>query len=170
MKCPYCDFDTSKVVDSRPIEEGNSIRRRRECENCKKRFTTYEKIEQVNVMVVKKDGAREFFDREKILKGIIRSCEKRPISIKQMENIVTDIENNEYTIKIFDNAGGIQEDVMDKIFEPYFTTKINRKASGLGLFISKIIIEENMQGKLEFENANEGAKFIIKIPILEEIK
>ena len=92
MKCPNCDFDTSKVVDSRPIEEGNSIRRRRECENCKKRFTTYEKIEQVNVMVVKKDGAREFFDREKILKGIIRSCEKRPISIKQMENIVTDIE------------------------------------------------------------------------------
>jgi len=92
MKCPYCDFDTSKVVDSRPIEEGNSIRRRRECENCKKRFTTYEKIEQVNVMVVKKDGAREFFDPEKILKGIIRSCEKRPISIKQMENIVTDIE------------------------------------------------------------------------------
>ena len=92
MKCPYCDFDTSKVVDSRPIEEGNSIRRRRECENCKKRFTTYEKIEQVNVMVVKKDGAREFFDREKILKGIIRSCEKRPISIKQMENIVIDIE------------------------------------------------------------------------------
>ena len=92
MKCPYCDFDTSKVVDSRPIEEGNSIRRRREWENCKKRFTTYEKIEQVNVMVVKKDGAREFFDREKILKGIIRSCEKRPISIKQMENIVTDIE------------------------------------------------------------------------------
>ena len=92
MKCPYCDFDTSKVIDSRPIEEGNSIRRRRECEDCKKRFTTYEKIEQVNVMVVKKDGAREFFDREKILKGIIRSCEKRPISIKQMENIVTDIE------------------------------------------------------------------------------
>ena len=92
MKCPYCDFDTSKVVDSRPIEEGISIRRRRECENCKRRFTTYEKIEQVNVMVVKKDGAREFFDREKILKGIIRSCEKRPISIKQMENIVTDIE------------------------------------------------------------------------------
>ena len=92
MKCPYCDFDTSKVVDSRPIEEGNSIRRRRECENCKRRFTTYEKIEQVNVMVVKNDGAREFFDREKILKGIIRSCEKRPISIKQMENIVTDIE------------------------------------------------------------------------------
>ena len=92
MKCPYCDCDTSKVVDSRPIEEGNSIRRRRECENCKKRFTTYEKIEQVNVMVVKKDGAREFFDREKILKGIIRSCEKRPISIQQMEGIVTDIE------------------------------------------------------------------------------
>ena len=73
-------------------------------------------------------------------------------------------------VNILDNAGGISQNVIDKIFEPYFTTKINRKASGLGLFISKIIIEENMQGKLEFENANEGAKFIIKIPILEEIK
>lgn len=92
MKCPYCDFETSKVVDSRPVEEGNSIRRRRECEGCRRRFTTYEKIEQFNVMVVKKDGTREYFDTEKILKGIVRSCEKRPITLEQMENAVLDIE------------------------------------------------------------------------------
>lgn len=92
MNCPYCNFEMSKVVDSRPTEEGNAIRRRRECENCKKRFTTYEKIEQVSVMVIKKDGSREYFDREKILKGIVRSCEKRPITLEQMENVVSEIE------------------------------------------------------------------------------
>ena len=78
----------SKVVDSRLAEEGNSIRRRRECENCKKRFTTYERIERINIMVIKKDKTREYFDREKILKGILRSCEKREISLSQMENVV----------------------------------------------------------------------------------
>jgi len=92
LNCPYCNFEMSKVVDSRPTEEGNAIRRRRECENCKKRFTTYEKIEQVSVMVIKKDGSREYFDREKILKGIVRSCEKRPITLEQMENVVSEIE------------------------------------------------------------------------------
>lgn len=92
MKCPYCDSDTLKVVDSRPVEEGNCIRRRRECDHCKKRFTTYEKIEQINMIVVKKDNTREFFDREKLLKGIVRSCEKRPISIQQMEELVSEIE------------------------------------------------------------------------------
>lgn len=94
MRCPYCESDTSKVVDSRPIEEGNAIRRRRECETCKKRFTTYEKIEEISMMVVKKDQTREFFDRDKLLKGIIRSCEKRPISIQQMEQIVAEIERD----------------------------------------------------------------------------
>ncbi|MBP2026663.1 transcriptional repressor NrdR [Acetoanaerobium pronyense] len=94
MNCPYCNFEMSKVVDSRPTEEGNAIRRRRECENCKKRFTTYEKIEQVSVMVIKKDGSREYFDREKILKGIVRSCEKRPITLEQMENVVSEIEKD----------------------------------------------------------------------------
>ena len=84
----------SKVVDSRLAEEGNSIRRRRECENCKKRFTTYERIERINIMVIKKDKTREYFDREKILKGILRSCEKREISISQMENVVDSIEKD----------------------------------------------------------------------------
>ena len=84
----------SKVVDSRLAEEGNSIRRRRECENCKKRFTTYERIERINIMVIKKDKTREYFDREKILKGILRSCEKRKISLSQMENVMDSIEKD----------------------------------------------------------------------------
>jgi len=84
----------SKVVDSRLAEEGNSIRRRRECENCKKRFTTYERIERINIMVIKKDKTREYFDREKILKGILRSCEKRKITLSQMENVVDSIEKD----------------------------------------------------------------------------
>ena len=84
----------SKVVDSRLAEEYNSIRRRRECENCKKRFTTYERIERINIMVIKKDKTREYFDREKILKGILRSCEKREISLSQMENVVDSIEKD----------------------------------------------------------------------------
>ncbi|MGB5824278.1 MAG: transcriptional regulator NrdR [Proteocatella sp.] len=94
MKCQYCGEMVSKVVDSRLAEEGNSIRRRRECENCKKRFTTYERIERINIMVIKKDKTREYFDREKILKGILRSCEKREITLSQMENIVDSIEKD----------------------------------------------------------------------------
>lgn len=78
MRCPYCGYMQSKVIDSRPTDEGNSIRRRRECESCRKRFTTYEKIEDVTIMVIKKDGTRELFDRDKIIKGILRACEKGP--------------------------------------------------------------------------------------------
>lgn len=92
MKCPYCSFTDSKVVDSRPTDEGQSIRRRRECIECKKRFTTYEKIEEVPIIVVKKNGNRESYDRNKILNGIIKSCEKRPVSIKDIEKIVDEIE------------------------------------------------------------------------------
>lgn len=92
MKCQYCGGLESKVIDSRMTEEGNSIRRRRECEACHKRFTTYERIEQISIMVIKKDKTREYFDREKILKGILRSCEKRKITLEQMEGIVDNIE------------------------------------------------------------------------------
>ncbi len=92
MKCKYCGSMESKVIDSRQAEEGNSIRRRRECENCSKRFTTYERIEEINLMVVKKDKSREVFDREKILRGIIISCEKRNITLDQMEKVVDSIE------------------------------------------------------------------------------
>ena len=93
MKCPYCSFVESKVIDSRPTEENNSIRRRRECLKCGKRFTTYEKLESVALVVIKKDESRQPFNRNKVLKGIITACEKRPISIVQMEKIADDIES-----------------------------------------------------------------------------
>ena len=92
MQCPYCNYKESKVVDSRHTDS-NSIRRRRECESCKKRFTTYETIETTPVMVIKKDNTREYFDREKIKNGLIKSCEKRPVSVDQIEGVVSYIEN-----------------------------------------------------------------------------
>ncbi|MDI3540997.1 MAG: transcriptional repressor NrdR [Thermosediminibacterales bacterium] len=92
MKCPYCGFNESKVIDSRPTEEGTAVRRRRECLDCQQRFTTYEKIEEVPLIVIKKDGSREIFKREKILKGIIKACEKRPISLKTLEKVADDVE------------------------------------------------------------------------------
>ncbi|MFO7153547.1 MAG: transcriptional regulator NrdR [Caldicoprobacter oshimai] len=92
MKCPFCYHMESKVVDSRPTDEGLTIRRRRECTKCGKRFTTYEKIEQLPVFVVKKDGRRESFDRDKIMRGLLKACEKRPISLKDLEALVQDVE------------------------------------------------------------------------------
>ena len=92
MRCPYCENEDSKVIDSRHKEDGRAIRRRRECEECGRRFTTYEKVEEVILMVIKKDGSRQAFDRSKLLNGIIRACEKRPVSIADMEKIADDIE------------------------------------------------------------------------------
>lgn len=92
MKCPFCGFENDKVVDSRESKEGESIRRRRECLGCQKRFTTYERIDEIPYMVVKKDGRREKFERHKILAGVLRACEKRPISMGKMEQIVNDVE------------------------------------------------------------------------------
>ena len=96
MKCPYCECDESKVVDSRPIEEGQAIRRRRECVKWNKRFTTYENIEEVPLIIIKKDGTRQVYNRHKLLNGLIRACEKRPISIEQMEEMIDDIEKTLY--------------------------------------------------------------------------
>ena len=92
MKCPYCGFSESKVVDSRPAEEGSSIRRRRECLNCAKRFTTYETVEYLPIVVVKKDGSRQSFDRSKVLNGMIRACEKRPVPFETLERMSEEIE------------------------------------------------------------------------------
>ena len=92
MKCPFCDNQDTKVIDSRPIEEGKAIRRRRECEECGKRFTTYEKVESNIIMVIKKDGSREAFDRDKVLSGIVKACEKRPVSMAEIEKVVNEIE------------------------------------------------------------------------------
>lgn len=94
MKCPFCNSIDSKVLDSRPTEDSASIRRRRECVSCLKRFTTYEKVEDIPVYVIKKDGSREPFSKRKILNGILRSCEKRPVSISDIESLVDEIEKH----------------------------------------------------------------------------
>jgi transcriptional repressor NrdR len=93
MKCPFCSHPESKVIDSRESKKGLSIRRRRECISCKKRFTTYEKIEEIPYMVVKKDGSRQPFDSQKLLRGLLKACEKRPIPVRKLEEIVEEIEN-----------------------------------------------------------------------------
>lgn len=93
MKCPYCGFLESKVVDSRPTDEGGSIRRRRECTHCGKRFTTYETIEQLPIIVVKRDRTRQAYDRNKLMNGLLRACEKRPVSFTALEKLVDEVEN-----------------------------------------------------------------------------
>ena len=97
MKCPFCGKDNTKVIDSRPTDD-SSIRRRRQCDECGKRFTTYEKIESMPLIVIKKDNNREPYDREKITAGIVRSCHKRPVSISQINNMVDEIETQIFTI------------------------------------------------------------------------
>ncbi len=92
MKCPFCGYEESKVIDSRPTDEGEKIRRRRECISCSKRFTTYEIIESVPIVVVKKDKSRQAFDRVKLFNGMLRACEKRPVAIEQIDKIVSEIE------------------------------------------------------------------------------
>lgn len=94
MRCPYCGYEESKVIDSRPTDEGEKIRRRRECMQCQKRFTTYEIIESLPLIVVKKDKSRESFDRNKLLNGMLRACEKRPVSLDSLEKAVDGIEAN----------------------------------------------------------------------------
>ena len=92
MKCPYCGHPESKVIDSRPADENASIRRRRECLSCARRFTTYETVESLPIVVIKKDGSRQSFDRQKILRGMIRACEKRPVALAELERIADEIE------------------------------------------------------------------------------
>ncbi len=116
MKCPYCEYLESKVIDSRPIDDGSSIRRRRECLKCEKRFTTYEQIESVPLVIIKKDGKRQVYNREKLLNGILRACEKTPVSFAQIENMVLEIEsvlNNSLDREV--TSTEIGELVMDKL-------------------------------------------------------
>ena len=94
MKCPYCGTNDSKVIDSRPAEEGTTIRRRRECLACKKRFTTYEVIERMPLVVIKRDGSRQSFDKIKLINGMVRACEKRPVTLSQLEAIADSIEQD----------------------------------------------------------------------------
>ena len=93
MRCPYCGYEESKVIDSRPTEEGEKIRRRRECLKCQKRFTTYEIIESLPIIVIKKDKSREAFNRDKLMTGLLRACEKRPVSIDTLDKMIDEIES-----------------------------------------------------------------------------
>ncbi len=116
MKCPYCGHENTRVIDSRPAEDNNSIRRRRVCDECDKRFTTYEKIETIPLIIVKKDDNRETFDRSKIESGVLRACHKRPVSASQIQTLVDEVENEiaareEREIK----SSVIGELVMDKL-------------------------------------------------------
>ena len=116
MKCPYCSYEESKVIDSRPTDEGERIRRRRECLKCGKRFTTYEIIETVPVIVIKKDGSREAFDRDKLLRGLLRACEKRPVPLNLLEEAVDDIQNTlQNTLDREVSSSRIGEYAMEKL-------------------------------------------------------
>ena len=116
MKCPYCGFKESKVVDSRPADEGSSIRRRRECLSCERRFTTYETMESLPMVVIKKDGSRQTFDRRKVLNGMIRACEKRPVPLADLERLADEIEQTlQNSLEREVSTEAIGELVMEKL-------------------------------------------------------
>ena len=116
MKCPFCGYSESKVIDSRPADEGSSIRRRRECLSCGKRFTTYETVESLPMVVVKKDGSRQSFDRNKILNGMLRACKKRPVSLAALETAALDIEQIlQNSLEREVSTGQIGELVMERL-------------------------------------------------------
>ena len=144
MKCPYCSFEESKVIDSRPTDEGERIRRRRECLSCQKRFTTYEIIESLPIIVIKKDKSREVFNRDKLLNGLLRACEKRPVSLEKLENMLDDIEvvlQNSLDREV--SSDKIGELVMDKLKEvdevAYVRfASVYRQFKDIGTFMSEL--------------------------------
>lgn len=116
MKCPYCGYKESKVVDSRPADEGNSIRRRRECLACEKRFTTYETMESLPMVVIKKDGSRQSFDRNKVLSSMLRACEKRTVPLAKLEELTDEIEQNlQNSLEREITTDMVGEQVMEKL-------------------------------------------------------
>lgn len=118
MKCPFCGKENTRVIDSRPAEENNSIRRRRQCDECQKRFTTYEKIETIPLVVIKKDNNREPYDRSKIEAGILRSCHKRPVSVDQITALVDEVENVIFNLSEKEiSSSKIGEILMDRLKE-----------------------------------------------------
>ena len=118
MKCPYCNEDETKVIDSRPVDDNCSIRRRRQCEKCGRRFTTYEKLETMPLMVIKKDNSRETYDRSKFESGVIRSCHKRPVSTQQIDSMIDEIENQIFNMEEREvSTNMIGELVMERLKE-----------------------------------------------------
>ena len=100
MRCPYCSHDNTRVIDSRPVEENNSIKRRRVCDECGKRFTTFEKVETIPLIIIKKDETREAYDRAKIERGVLRACYKRPVSAEQISGLVNQVENELFAMEV----------------------------------------------------------------------
>lgn len=152
MKCPFCSNADTKVIDSRPTEEGYAVRRRRGCDNCGKRFTTYEKVEETILMVAKKDARREVFDRNKILNGIVKACEKRPVSMTQIEGMVDDIEktlNNLMEKEVTsDYIGELVMEQLKKVDEVAYVrfASVYRQFTDVNTFIREI---EKLIGKQE---------------------
>ncbi len=154
MRCPYCNGADTKVIDSRPTEEGYAIRRRRGCDNCGKRFTTYEKVEESILMVAKKDSRREVFDRSKVLNGIVKACEKRPVSMTQMENMVDEIEKalNNLMVKEIDSdyIGELVMSQLKNVDEVAYVrfASVYRQFTDVNTFLREI---EKLVGKQETE-------------------
>ena len=152
MKCPFCESPDTKVIDSRPTEEGHAIRRRRGCDKCGKRFTTYEKVEETILMVAKKDSRREVFDRSKVLNGIVKACEKRPVTMTQMDAMVDEIErtlNNLMEKEVDSNYIGelvmVELKKVDEVAYVRFAS-VYRQFTDVNTFIKEI---EKLIGKQE---------------------
>ena len=152
MKCQYCSCLDSKVIDSRPTDDGNSIRRRRECTNCGRRFTTYEKVELSPLFVVKRDGRRESFDSQKIKAGILHACDKLPVSMQQIDEIVTRVEQKAYSSmdgeiqseKIGDMVMSELKELNDVAYVRF--AAVYRKFTDVGTFMNELkkLVDENM--------------------------
>ena len=157
MKCPYCENTESKVIDSRPVDEGNSIRRRRECLACTRRFTTYEQIESVPLVVIKKDGKRQVYNRQKIFSGILRACEKTTVTVAQIESVVQDVEAELFNSMDSEiNASYIGDLVMDRLkkLDPIAYVRfasVYREFKDVSTFMKEIndLIKSNKQEKSE---------------------
>lgn len=144
MKCPSCQHNGTRVLDSRPVEEGRAIRRRRECEECQFRFTTFEKVEEPPLIVVKKEGTREEFSRDKILRGLIKACEKRPVPLQQLEEITFEVEkelrNQGISEVKSDEVGEMVMDLLSKIDEVAYVrfASVYRQFKDINVFIDEL--------------------------------
>lgn len=144
MKCPSCQYNGTRVIDSRPVNEGRSIRRRRECEDCGFRFTTFEKVEETPIIVVKKEGAREEFNRDKILRGLLKACEKRPVPLEELENITMAVEDSirsaGYAEVKSDEIGEMVMDRLAKLDEVAYVrfASVYRQFKDINVFIDEL--------------------------------
>ena len=138
MKCPFCGDDNTRVIDSRPADDNEAIRRRRQCDECGKRFTTYEKVETIPLIVIKKDKNRETYDRSKIESGVVRSCHKRPVSVDQIEACVDEIENKIFNLGVREiESEKIGEIVMDQVAYVRFAS-VYRQFKDADTFMSEL--------------------------------